>query len=146
MAKFLRRTSERYSKLGKRRKKKQTWRRPTGRDNKMREKRRGYPDIVGVGHKKKKDSREKIKGKTPVLIKNPYDLGKLKENQIAILSRVGLKNKILIAKKAKENKIQIYNLNTKQFLREVERVEKLKEKEKKAKADTKEKKKKEKKK
>jgi len=38
MKKFLRRTWSRYSKLGRKRKKKQKWRKPTGRDNKMREK------------------------------------------------------------------------------------------------------------
>jgi len=51
MKKFLRRTWNRYTKLGRKRKKKQKWRRPTGRDNKMREKRRGYPKIVSVGYK-----------------------------------------------------------------------------------------------
>ena len=39
--KFKRRIWNRYSKLGKKRKKKQVWRRPTGRDNPMREKKRG---------------------------------------------------------------------------------------------------------
>jgi ribosomal protein L32E len=38
--KFLRRIWSRYSKLGKKRKKKQVWRKPRGRDNKMREKRK----------------------------------------------------------------------------------------------------------
>ena len=60
MKKFLRRTWNRYSKLGKRRKKKQVWRRPTGRDNKMREKRRGYPAVVSLGYRKEKNTRGKI--------------------------------------------------------------------------------------
>ncbi len=51
-SKFLRRIHNRYSKLGRRRKKKQIWRRPTGRDNKMRERRRGYPARVQIGYKK----------------------------------------------------------------------------------------------
>ena len=51
--KFLRRTSNRYGKLGKNRRKKQVWKKPRGRDNKMREKRRGYPQVVSIGHKKK---------------------------------------------------------------------------------------------
>ena len=50
--KFLRRTWSRYSKLGKQRKKKQIWKAPKGRDNKMREKRKGYPAVVSIGYKK----------------------------------------------------------------------------------------------
>ena len=46
MVKFLRRTWSRYSKLGKRRKKKQVWRKPTGRDNKMREKRKRNGKLI----------------------------------------------------------------------------------------------------
>ena len=58
--KFLRRTSSRYSKLGKGRKKKQIWRRPTGRHNKMRNKRNGYPVIVSIGYGTKKIGEERI--------------------------------------------------------------------------------------
>jgi len=89
--KFLRRISNRYSKLGKKRKKKQIWRRPTGRDNKMRERRKGYPARVSVGYKTDSGIREKINGKTQVMIVNVNELEKLNQNQIAIIGAVGKK-------------------------------------------------------
>lgn len=107
---FLRRISNRYSKLGKKRKKKQIWRRPTGRDNKMREKRRGYPARVSIGYKKA----EKEKG---IVIQNPKELEKIDKKLIIIVGNVGKKKKIEIAKKAKEVKIQLSNLNVNAFLK-----------------------------
>ena len=50
MPKVLRHTSHKDPKLWLRRKKKQVWRRPTGRDNKMREQRKGKPAIVAIGY------------------------------------------------------------------------------------------------
>jgi len=117
MVTFLRRTSNRFSKLGRGRKKKQIWRRPTGRDNKMREKRRGYPVVVSVGYKQNKDERGKIKDKQPIIIKNTKELEKLNENQIAIIGNIGKRKKIEMAQKAKEKKIKIFNLNPEKFLK-----------------------------
>lgn len=122
--KFLRRTGNRYSKLGKRKKKKQVWRKPTGRDNKMREKRRGYPAVVSVGYKKNKKVRGKIENKQLIIVKNIKELEKIKENELAIMGNVGKKKRIEIAKKAKEKKIIIYNLNVNKFLRKIERSKK----------------------
>ncbi len=116
-AKFLRRGWERYSKTGKRRKKKQVWRRPHGRDNKMREKRSGYGPVVSIGYRKEKNSREKIGGKELMRVNNLNELSRVRKGQIAILGKIGNKKKIEIAKKAKENNIQIYNLNLENFLK-----------------------------
>ncbi|MCK5149987.1 50S ribosomal protein L32e [Candidatus Pacearchaeota archaeon] len=118
MVKFLRRIWSRYSKLGKRRKKKQIWRRPTGRDNKMRERRRGYPAVVSIGYKKSKDARGKIEDKKQVVVNKIKDLERLNKNEIAIMGNVGKKKKIEIAKKAKDMKISIYNLNVEKFLKQ----------------------------
>ena len=118
MKKFLRRTSNRYLKLGIKRKKKQIWRRPTGRDNKMREKRRGYPKIVSIGYKKSEKEKQK-----PILVNNISDLEKVKSKKV-IIGKVGRKKKIEIAKKAKEMKISIQNLNVKKFLKEAEKLNK----------------------
>ena len=118
MKKFLRRTSNRYLKLGRKRKKKQIWRRPTGRDNKMREKRRGYPKIVSIGYKKSEKKKQK-----PILVNNISDLEKVKSKKV-IIGKVGRKKKIEIAKKAKEMKISIQNLNVKKFLKEAEKLNK----------------------
>jgi large subunit ribosomal protein L32e len=115
--KFLRRTWSRYSKLGLRRKKKQVWRRPTGRDNKMREKRGGYPAVVSIGYKKEKDSRGKIEDKVVVMVNNLKDLQKVKKEEIAIIGKIGKKKKLEIAKKAKEGNISVSNLNLNKFLK-----------------------------
>ena len=128
--KFLRRTSNRYSKLGKRRKKKQVWKRPTGRDNKMREKRRGYPAKVSIGYKKGKEMKK-------IIVLNPKELEKVDKSSIIVVGNVGKKKKIEITKKAKEMKIKLSNLNVNKFL------EKNKEKKKVKKEESKEKKPKE---
>ncbi len=115
--KFLRRKNQAYSKLGKRRKNKLVWRRPTGRDNKMREKRKGYPATVSIGYKTDKKIRGLIENKRPVYIYNEKDLEKIKENEIAIIGKIGKRKKIEIVKKAEEKKIEIYNLNAKKYLK-----------------------------
>ena len=123
-AKFVRRTWNKYSKLGLRRKKKQVWRRPHGRDNKMREKRAGYGPVVSIGYRTQKDSRGKIDNKDIVMIKNLNELSKLKSGEIAILGKIGKKKKLEIAKKAKENNIHIHNLNINKFLKGMEKQNK----------------------
>ncbi len=107
--KFLRRTWRRYSKLGKKRPKKQKWRRPTGRDNKMREKRKGYPAVVSIGYKKENTKRYKINGKNPIYIRNLEDLNKVEKNSICIIGKMGKRKKIEVLKKAKEKNIEIVN-------------------------------------
>lgn len=122
--KFLRRGWNRFSKLGKGRKKKQVWRNPNGRDNKMREKRRGYPAVISVGYKKNKTLRGTLEEKNPVTILNIKDLEKLGKNDIAIIGKIGMKKKLEIAKFAKEKKIEIYNMNAGKFLKENVKVKK----------------------
>src|SRR3989344_416265 len=127
MVKFLRRTWSRYAKLGKGRKKKQVCRKPTGRHNKMREQRKGSAAIVSIGYR----SSKKLRDKKFVKINNLKDLenirlsqarsdssgSQVKENVIAIIGSVGKKKKIEIAKKSKEMKIEIYNMNPEKFLK-----------------------------
>ncbi|MBP6857396.1 50S ribosomal protein L32e [Candidatus Pacearchaeota archaeon] len=117
MPKFLRHTSHKYSKLGLRRKKKQVWRRPTGRDNKMREKRKGKPAIVAIGYSTNKKEKGKINNKTPVVVNNVRQLENIQKNQIVVLGRIGKKNKIEIAEKANELKIEIYKFNPQKYLK-----------------------------
>jgi len=118
MPKFLRRISNRYSRLGRKRKKKQVWRNPTGRHNKMREKRKGYPIIVSIGYRTEKDSRGKINGKMPVKIMNVRGLEKIGKNNIIIIGNIGRKKKMEIIKIAKERNIEIANRNFEKMLRE----------------------------
>ncbi|MFZ1970854.1 MAG: eL32 family ribosomal protein [Candidatus Nanoarchaeia archaeon] len=115
--KFLRRTWSRYSKLGLRRKSKQVWRRPTGRDNKMREKRGGYPAVVSIGYRKEKELRGKINDKEVIMVNNLKDLQKIKNKEMAIIGKIGKKKRLEIAKKAKEGNILIHNLNVNKFLK-----------------------------
>ena len=117
MPKFLRHTSHKYSKLGLRRKKKQVWRRPTGRDNKMREQRKGKPAIVAIGYPTNKKEKGKINNKTPVVVNNVRQLENIQKNQIVVLGRIGKKNKIEIAEKANELKIEIYKFNPQKYLK-----------------------------
>jgi len=114
---FTRRDSVRFSRLGKNRKKKQKWKRPTGRDNKMREKRGGYPATVSIGYRTDRIAREKIGNKKMVTVNNMKDLEKVGKNEIAILGSMGKKKKLEIAKKAKESKIEIQNLNANKFIK-----------------------------
>jgi large subunit ribosomal protein L32e len=101
--KFIRRDSVRYSKLGKKRKKLQKWRKPKGRDSKMRLSRKSYPSSPTVGHK----SQNK---KTQTLVQNVNDLKKVNKDTIIILAKVGAKKKLEIIKQAQESKIKLLNV------------------------------------
>lgn len=122
--KFLRRKVHAYSKLGKGRKKKQVWRRPTGRHNKMREKRKGNPSIVSIGYRKEKSSRDSLKNKKSISIMNIKDLKKVKQKEIAVIGKVGKKKKLEIAEEAKKMKIEIYNMNPEKFIEKNKKPEK----------------------
>ena len=137
--KFLRRTWNRYAKLGKGRKKKQKWRNPTGRDNKMRLKKKGKPCTVSIGYGTNKETRGMLKEKTPVKISNINDLKKLKENQIGLIGNIGVKKKIEIAQYCLDNKIILSNLNPKSFLKNNKIKKKEKVEDKKTKKESKEK-------
>lgn len=125
---FLRRSNDRYGKLGKGIKKNQKWRKPTGRDNKMREKRRGYAPVVSIGYRTEKNGRDTLKEKTPVYVYNVADLLKVKSDEIALIGKVGNKKKEEIAKVAKEKKIAVFNLNANKFLKNVEKQKAYKKK------------------
>ncbi|MBI2044020.1 50S ribosomal protein L32e [Candidatus Pacearchaeota archaeon] len=115
--KFLRRTYNRYPKLGGTQKSKRSWRNPTGRHNKLREKRRGYTMPVTIGYKNSPNEQNMFEGKKLVMIYNIKELEKLTKDQAAIIAKVGKKKKSEIAKKAKELKIVIQNLNVEKFLK-----------------------------
>jgi large subunit ribosomal protein L32e len=119
MVKFLRRDVKRFAKFSKGRGKKATWRKPKGRDNKMREKRKGYPAVVSIGYRKNKKIRGTIQTKKPTKITNINDLKKIGKNQIGIVGNVGKKKKIEIVKKAKEMKIELKNINIETFLKKL---------------------------
>lgn len=107
---FVRQEANRHSKLGKNRKKLQKWRKPKGRDSKMRLKRKGYSASPTVGHRSKKTESGKIDGKVPMMIYNTSDLAKMESNSVGIVASVGAKKKMEIIKKAQESKIKLLNV------------------------------------
>jgi len=123
MATFLRRDSK-LKKFGKGRGKKAKWRSPKGRDNKLREKRKGYGKVVSIGYSSDKKLRGKLNGKIPVTVSNVSDLKLVTKEKIGVISRIGKKKKIEIAKKAKELKVELTNLNPKSYLKAKEKKEK----------------------
>jgi len=112
--KFLRGGTLFYSKLGKRRRKLQKYRKAKGRHNKIRESMKGNPVKVKIGFKKHSEK------KALKIISNINNLSSVKKGEQVILAKIGLKNKIEIAKKAKELGIVVLNLNIKKFLKKIE--------------------------
>jgi large subunit ribosomal protein L32e len=108
--KFIRQDFMRFSKLGKGRKKLQKWRKPKGRDSKMREGRRSYPAVVRLGYKTDKKESGKINGKHPVVVRNVGDLSGLGKKNAVIIGRIGAKKRIDVINKAMEMKLELVNV------------------------------------
>ena len=83
--KFLRRNISLHLRIGKKKKGKQVWRRPKGRDNKMRESRKGRPPLVSIGYKRKKEK------KNVIMVYNLQDLENAKKSDVVILGKIGKK-------------------------------------------------------
>ena len=110
---FVRQDSNRFLKLGRRRKKGRVWRKAKGRDSKIRLNRFGYPKSPAVGYKTQKTEAGKIDGLNPILVYNTADVGKLTKKEVAIVAKVGAKKKLEIIKKAQEMKIKLLNVGVK---------------------------------
>ncbi len=107
---FVRVDTNRYSRLGKGRKKLQKWRKPTGKHNKTRLKRFSYPVQPEIGFGSPRSSAGKINGLVPVVVNNISELQNLGKNNIAIVSRtLGAKKKVELLKKASDLNIKIAN-------------------------------------
>ena len=116
--KFLRRNTSFHLRLGKKMKRKQKWRKPTGRDNKMRESRKGRPPLVSIGYKRQKEKRRTLR------IYNLQDLEGAGKNDFLILGKVGRKKGAEILKKALEMKIGFQNINAGKFLKKISKGDK----------------------
>ena len=112
MTKFLRRIYNRYHKLGKKKGKKRVWRKPKGRDNKLRDKRRGYGPTVSIGYRQGESERKNLK-----IIKNVPELLKVLRGQEIVLGKIGQKKKLELVKIAREKGIVLTNINSKKFLK-----------------------------
>lgn len=112
--KFLRRGWYKHKRIGKGKKRMVGWRRPKGRDNKMRESRKGKSPLVSIGYKRQKENK-KVR-----IVYNLKDLEQVKKGEIVILGQTGKKKKIEMAKKALEAGIVFDNLNIKKTLKKNE--------------------------
>jgi large subunit ribosomal protein L32e len=91
---------------------KENWRRPRGIDNKMRQKKRGWPKSVSVGYRGPKNARGlHPSGYQEVLVTNVDDLLNVNPElqAIRIAHTVGAKKRFEILAKAKEKGIRILN-------------------------------------
>jgi large subunit ribosomal protein L32e len=120
---FLRRNWNKHSRLGKNKRKKQVWRSPKGRHNKMRRKRKGYPAVVSIGYKNKTEERGTKEDKKMVLVNNLKELEGIGKEEMVIIGKVGNKKRTELVKKAKEKGIHVYNINVKRFLKTTEKKE-----------------------
>ena len=114
MTAFLRRIYNRYHKLGKKKGKNRVWRKPKGRDNKLRDKRRGYGPTVSVGYRQKESERGRF-----LVVRNVPELLKVSKGQEVVFGKVGKKKKIELVKLAGEKGIVVLNVNSKKFLKGV---------------------------
>lgn len=95
------------------------WRKPKGRQSKLRKQVKGRPKLPKIGFRKPKEERGKIKINDklyePVLIKNVNDLKKINPGkQIGIVaSGVGKKKREEIAKEAEKLGVRLLNLKIK---------------------------------
>lgn len=111
---FLRRNWDKFSRLGRNKRKKQVWRSPKGRHNKMRKKRKGYPATVNIGYKQEES-------KKMILVNTLKELEKIGKESRIIVGKVGNRKRLEIVKKAKEKGIQVQNINVKKFLKKTEK-------------------------
>jgi len=90
---------------------KPSWRRPTGLDNKMRLKRKGWPKSVDVGYRSPKGARGlHPSGFDEVIVHNLQDLAALTPEQAARISHtVGRRKRADIVERAEDLKIVVLN-------------------------------------
>jgi len=106
MPKFRRQEWFRLKRLG------EKWRRPRGRDSKMRLGRRGKPAMPLIGYRLPKAVRGlHPSGREEVLVRNPKDLERVDANKqaIRIASNVGRRKREQIMARAKELGIEVLN-------------------------------------
>ncbi|MCL7394120.1 MAG: 50S ribosomal protein L32e [Thaumarchaeota archaeon] len=115
---FVRQESWRYVRV------KPNWRRPRGKDSKMRLQVKGWPPLVKIGYRTPKDYRNlHPSGYKEVLVYRPEDLQGLNPeiHAIRIASSVGMRKKLLIVEEARKLGLKI--LNPPRLMEEVEEVE-----------------------
>ena len=104
--KFMRQESWRYTRL------KPNWRKPRGRDSKMRLQVKGWPPLVKVGYRTPKKYRGlHPSGYEEILVHRPEDLENLnpETHAVRIAGSVGMRKRILIVEEAEKLGLKILN-------------------------------------
>ncbi|MEM3160079.1 MAG: 50S ribosomal protein L32e [Nitrososphaera sp.] len=104
--KFIRQESWRYDRLA------ENWRKPKGKDNKMRKQKAGVPAIVKIGYRGPKDARGlHPSGYTDNIVYNPADLAGLdpKKDAVRLARTVGTRKRKEIIEQAAKAKFKILN-------------------------------------
>lgn len=117
---FVRKDSFKISRLGKNRKKKLKWRRPRGRHNKVREKKKGNMKQPSIGYRSPKKIRGLLNGFKMIYISNMKELLNLKKEEMGIIRNIGAKKKVELMKKAKELKINLYKIDADKEITKIE--------------------------
>lgn len=110
---FLRAETNRFLRIGKKRRKLQKWRRARGKSNKLRLGKIGHPLVPKVGFKTQRNEAGKVNGLMPTLVHNIKELQSLGKDEIAIVARIGARKKLELIKEAEKLKIKILNLGGK---------------------------------
>lgn len=102
---FARQESWRYKRI------KSSWRRPRGRDSRMRKKDAGWPKSVEIGYRTPKKVRGlHSSGFEEVIVNNPKDLEKVNSKKVVRIGHtVGLRKRLIIIERAKELNLRILN-------------------------------------
>ena len=107
--KFVRTGTRRYRRLSKNRIK-QRWRKPRGRHNKLREKKKSRQRKVEIGYRTEKSGRGMINGKYPLFIRNLRYSEKINSGSLVIKKgKIGKKKRAEIVKKIEEKGGEILN-------------------------------------
>ncbi len=104
--KFIRQESWRYDRLA------ENWRRPKGKDNKMRKQKSGVPELVKVGYRGPRDARNlHPSGYTDNVIYNPAGLADLdpKKDAIRLARTVGMRKRKEIIEQAAKKGFKVLN-------------------------------------
>ena len=91
---------------------KERWRRPRGKNSKMRLGKRGWPKIVKIGYKKSRKGRGlHPSGLEEIIVKRPADLEKInaKTQIVKISHTVGERNRIAIMERAQALELTVAN-------------------------------------
>lgn len=107
--------------LGSRQNSKKRYRKSRGRHNKTRQKWRGRAVRVEIGFRNNNATQGLVMNKVPIMAYNAADLANVTKENIIIVGSVGDKNKLEIAREIEKRGLLSANLNTRKFIKQMER-------------------------